>query len=85
MKSVWKYSLELTDEQTLLVPSDFQILKVGVQDNVIQAWALVTPGDPSHMIKIRISGTGHPIDTLGFRYIDSVFQAQFVWHIWAGE
>lgn len=69
MKTIWKYQLDVTTEQVVMMPKQAQILTVQIQDGTPCMWAVVSPGSPSEKRTFRIYGTGHPIaDDLG-RYI----------------
>lgn len=61
MKTIWKFPLEMQDEQVLSVPAGAQALAVQVQAGQPCLWALVDPEAPPAMLSIRIHGTGHPI------------------------
>lgn len=62
MKTIYKFPLEVTDKQAVLMPTDAQILTVQVQGETPCIWAMV---DPSHNSKeerfFEIFGTDHPI------------------------
>lgn len=80
---IWKWPLEITDLQTLDIPSDATILTVQTQNGSPQLWALcATPVENTTPRHIAIYGTGNPLpDNVG-RYI-STFQMHdgaFVFH-----
>jgi hypothetical protein len=67
MLMVYKYTKELTDIMEFDLPTHAQILRIDSQsdgkDNVIALWAAVNPKTEYRQIRrIRIAGTGHPID-----------------------
>ena len=72
--NVYKYELEITDEQTIKLPLCSQMLTIQMQGNKCCLWALV---DPTHELEERticIHGTGHQIkDGNKLKYI-STFQ-----------
>lgn len=81
--SIWKYPLKLTDEQIIEMPAGTP-LSVGEQDGQLMLWALVEPDKPMLARRIRIIGTGHPID--GERVLGSFLgtiqsNLGLVWHI----
>jgi len=81
MRVIYKY--ELT--QTIQLPIDSQVLKVGMQNGIMQMWALVDPNQKeTSQRNFEIIGTGHSFefDYLTHTYIDSLFDGPFVWHIW---
>jgi hypothetical protein len=79
--SVYRYPLDVTDEQTVEMPAGAQILTVargegsrrvmlGVGSHEpVEMWALVDPQAPLQKRRFRIAGTGHSlddVDTLDF-------------------
>jgi hypothetical protein len=81
MRVIYKY--ELT--QTIQLPIDSQVLKVGMQNGIMQMWVLVDPNQKQTSYRnFEIIGTGHSFefDYLTHTYIDSLFDGPFVWHIW---
>lgn len=86
MKVIWKYPLEPRDVQTIQMPKRAQILTVQNQREQICLWAVVDPGEPLRLGKIRILGTGHTHSPEFFdhlRYIGSIQQdeGRLVWHV----
>jgi len=84
---VFKYTIFTPgdDLHVLELPRDAQFLKVGMQDNYVMLWALVDPTMPSERFEFRLKGTGHYAGDIignGFKFLDTVFMRQFVWHIW---
>jgi hypothetical protein len=81
MRVIYKY--ELT--QRIQLPIDSQVLKVGMQNGIMQMWVLVDPNEKqTSQRNFEIIGTGHSFefDYLTHTYIDSLFDGPFVWHIW---
>jgi hypothetical protein len=81
MRVIYKYELA----RTIQLPIDSQVLKVGIQNGIIQIWVLVDPNQKeTSQRNFEIIGTGHSFefDYLTHTYIDSVFDGPFVWHIW---
>ena len=63
MKKIFKYTLKIDDEQEILMPFGAEILTVQVQNYQPQIWAIVNPDDIQPEVrKIRMIGTGHPIE-----------------------
>ena len=75
MEKIFKYPIEVTDEQVVLLPTGAKILTIQNQGEVPCIWALVNPTAPKDMaITIRIHGTGHDVpDSDSLEYI-STFQ-----------
>lgn len=86
MKTVWKFTLDVTDEQTVEMPQGAEILLGGNQRPVnitsLEVWALVDPDAPLVRRKFAIHGTGHPV-TEGGTHIGSIITAggALVWHV----
>jgi len=90
MKTIFKYIIEVKDEQTLTIPVGSKILSVQVQGDNICLWAIVNPQIVDEEVLIEIFGTGNPIEDekiiFGQQrreriFIGTVQQHKFVWHI----
>lgn len=68
MKTIFKYGLEFTDSQTLLLPEGAKILSVGNQMEKLCLWALLDPAQSPKARTFRIYGTGHPVPQDGTGY-----------------
>ena len=84
-KTIWKYELEITDNQNILMPIGAEILTVQMQDGTPCLWALVNPKAEMESIVIEIYGTGTDLYDMGTarKYI-STFQAEnggLVFHV----
>ena len=84
MNTIWKYQLEICDEQHLQMPSGAKILTVQIQQETVQLWACVDPDQTLILRQIRIHGTGHHVPNHDkLKYI-STFQLQdgnLVFHV----
>ena len=82
MQIVHKYPLVLQDFQTIKLPQMSTVRKVG-HDAAGQLclWAEVNTDNAPEDLRIYICGTGHPVPDHA-QFIDTVFDEQFVWHIW---
>jgi hypothetical protein len=59
---IFKYELEVTDEQQILLPEHARILSVQVQNGRLCLWALVNDGALTNRRRtFRVVGTGHPV------------------------
>lgn len=100
METIWKYQLEITDRQEIMMPYNAQILTVQVQNGILCLWARVNPTakkDPVYdeedrKRRIEIIGTGNPIPKLTIaearrKYIGSCVMegGYFVWHVFEIE
>lgn len=84
MKAIWKYPLPIIDNVEISLPKDSKILCVKTQKNDLCLWALVNPDEnETESVKLRIAGTGHPIEEENLEYIDTVlmYEDNFVIHI----
>ena len=83
MKTIYKYTLVMADEQAVDMPEAAQVLDVQVQQAQVCLWALVDPVAPTAPRIIRIVGTGQSVsDAVLLRYI-ATFQINgaFVFHV----
>ena len=55
---IWKYALEVEDEQSILMPCGARLLCVQVQNEQPCLWALVDPGSQREFREIYTVGTG---------------------------
>lgn len=82
-RTIWKYEIEITDSQTISLPSQHKIIHFGLDPNQVPCiWAEVNPTNSVVNVEIRLVGTGHPIDFNHFSYLGSFNQSVFVWHIY---
>lgn len=61
MEKIFKYELEITDEQTIDMPSLSRILSVQEQNGKLCLWAVVEEKNAIKPRKIIICGTGNPL------------------------
>jgi hypothetical protein len=57
MRTIWKYELLTTDEQTVLMPMLAELLAVQVQNDKPCVWALVDPEQKQTRRGFRVYGT----------------------------
>jgi len=69
MNSIWKYPLQVTDEQTIDVPEGSEALSVQVQNGTPCLWVRVDPAALKVPRKIITHGTGHHVPATTGRYI----------------
>jgi hypothetical protein len=60
MKSIWKFPIEITDEQKVFMPQTAQVLSVQVQNGTPCIWALVDTEEQIAERTFIVHGTGHP-------------------------
>jgi hypothetical protein len=66
---IYKWALEVVDQQTLALPAGAQILCVQVQYERPCIWALVDPSAGLEPRALLMYGTGHPVSDQAGRYI----------------
>lgn len=82
---IWKYPLGNGSPQMVSMPKGAEILTVQVQAGHTCLWAHVDPNEELEPRKIYIVGTGHPTPADAWRYIGTIQQPPFVWHIFEGD
>lgn len=88
MKTIWKYPLAITDEQTIRMPIGANILSVQFQGDALCLWAMVDSTIPKEGRHIQIHGTGHDCyDVSSAKYIGTALQpgVPLVWHVFEKE
>jgi hypothetical protein len=70
MEKIFKYELEIKDEQFINMPSMHRILSVQEQNGKLCLWAIVEEGNKMCNQKILICGTGNLLSDglIGFSY-----------------
>lgn len=66
---IWKYPLDLTDQQAPIMPQGAKLLDVQVQGPQLCLWALVDEKAPVSPRKIAIYGTGNPMPDQPGEYV----------------
>nr|DAQ23193.1 MAG TPA: hypothetical protein [Caudoviricetes sp.] len=81
MKVIYKYQLSDWSE-TIKMPKDAEILTAHLQGENTYIWAMVETDNPTEERTFAIIGTGNPIKYIGeYKYINTIFQGAYVWHI----
>ena len=62
MKTIWKYTILISDVFSLELPQGAKILTVQEQYGKPQIWVLVNSDNPLETRIFRLVGTGHPIE-----------------------
>jgi len=83
MKKIYKYKFHITDDFTIDLPIEHQILDVQVQDAKPTMWVLLNPDDKPTSTNFCLIGTGNPIDRNmdDYIYIGTFQHGPFVWHL----
>lgn len=81
--TIWKYPLELTDQQTIQAPLGCKVLSVQMQNGQLTAWMLVNEAAPLAGYTFWVVGTGHPMPSgvSAAMHIGTVQQGRYVWHV----
>lgn len=86
-QTIWKYELEITDRQTILMPAKARILSVQVQHERLCLWALVNPVLTKEERHFEVFGTGHPVPNRRRAYLGTVqiSGGSLVFHVFETE
>ncbi len=82
-RKIYKYPLEITDQQTILMPAGARILSAQYQGPQLVIWALVSLDATPTRRYIWIIGTGNPMPSKVLNHIDTVQMPgqPIVWHV----
>lgn len=83
MRTIYKYELDIADEQFVKMPLGARILTVQVQGDAICMWVEVHPDAPIGERIIACYGTGHSMASWS-THIGTVQTGAFVWHFYDG-
>ncbi len=82
MKTIFKYTLFVTDEQEVGMPDGAHVLSAQMQGDQLCIWALVDSEARTVNRNVRIFGTGRPVNIEGnWQFAGTVQEGPFVWHI----
>lgn len=83
MKTIYKYPLEVTDRQTLMLPAHPEFLTVAVQRGQPCIWALIDTDAELTPFTIAMCGTGSPCDRVRDEYLGTVLllDGELVLHV----
>ncbi len=82
-KSIWKFNFKINDDVQIEMPKGAEVLSVQNQNEQPALWAICDTEAEKETRKFSISGTGHPINTDGKKFIGT-FQMSggaLVWHL----
>jgi len=84
MKTIYKYKLEIKEEQVIDAPYTASLLKIDFQNGELRAWFQVDTNYMKGKRKFWIVGTGHEIPKVEGSLIwrDTFQTPPFVWHIY---
>ena len=78
---IWKFPLTLNDEAEVEMPEGSEVISVDNQGGTICLWAICSPAMPTDIRRFAIVGTGNPMPTKLKKFIGTVIQHPFVWHV----
>lgn len=83
MKTIYKYSLQISDEQTIEIPRYAKPLCVQMQNGILCLWAEVDTRFAKEIKTVYTYGTGHAIDRSGIQYLGT-YQTEnnLVFHVY---
>lgn len=79
--SIWKFALPLKGLVCVEMPKGADLLSVDDQRGQICLWALCNTKADTVKRWFRIIGTGHQIDSEVGKFVATVQQDSFVWHV----
>lgn len=82
MLTIYKYALAILSQQPIRMPKGAKILSVDCQRDTICLWAEVDCKQSEEVRWIGIVGTGRRVPEGDRRFIGTVQQRQFVWHVY---
>ena len=90
MKKIFKYPIEIVDEQVLVLPLGARVLSAIAQGDDLVVYALVEPTvEFKKNVEIRIVGTGHDVtfDLQKFKFLNSIstWGGRLIWHVFYAE
>lgn len=86
MTTVYKYQLQITDSQTVMMPKGAEVLSVAAQGDSLSLWAKVNPDAPMEKRKFYVHGTGHKIgaEVAIYRGTAMMYGGDLVLHVFEG-
>ena len=86
MFKVFKYPIDVTDDQTIVLPPDAELLKIMVQHDVPCMWVRVDTSKAVVPWEFKLVGTGHPAPSYETHiYVDSfmIEDGALVFHLFS--
>lgn len=85
METIYKYQLELTEFQQIVMPKRHRALSVQVQNGGLCIWVNVDNASAADgVMLVQIHGTGDNLDPLPpeYSFLGTVQMDSFVWHVY---
>ena len=73
--TIWKYPIEIADQQYLELPTSAEILSVQTQFDSVYVWVKLNPTVTRTARQLRLFGTGQLVPDSGLRFVGT-FQIQ---------
>ena len=77
MQIIYKYKYQ----ENISVPVGAEFLTADMQHSHIILWFSVNPTASTTQRKFKVVGTGQYYDAVGLSYLTTIFDGQFVWHL----
>jgi hypothetical protein len=86
-RTIWKFPLDVTDEQLVSMPAVAEILTVQAQGDQPYLWAMVDPAQPRQFREIVTRGTGHPVPDRPGTYVGTyqLHGGGLIYHVFARD
>lgn len=86
-KTIFKFPLQVQDEQRLIMPVGAQILTVQIQKETPCLWALIDLNAKREAVNIGIYGTGNPVPDNIKTYVGTfqLLEGNLVFHVFILE
>ena len=83
MTTIWKFQLDISDRQTVMMPHGAVIIRVdSPSPSTLNLWAIVNPEAPTEERVIDVYGTGHDIPYQEeLAYLGTTTPYPLVWHV----
>jgi hypothetical protein len=86
MMTIWKYHFAIAKSFDIEMPSPARVLSVQNQDGIPTMWVNVDDKAPMGKHRFYIRGTGWDCsDVVGYRFLGTIQERGFVWHVFDGE
>lgn len=83
MKTIFKYELQIDDEQSIEMPKDAEIISLQVQHGVPCIWAIVDTDKEKESRVFHTYGTGQKFYPKGAQFVGTylIHQDRLVYHV----
>ncbi len=83
MKTVWKFTIKIEDEQIVMMPPRAEIIHVGLDPSGQPCvWAKAERSRNPVERLLFLTGTGSDVPDAATRHLGSFNHGPFVWHVW---